>query len=60
MSNHATAQHHQDTAVSAEAFNELHSLLGDRLTTAKDVRVGTCKRCLSSPPPPAACRRIPP
>ncbi len=38
MSSHATAQYQQNTAASAEAFSELHNLLGDRLSTAKDVR----------------------
>ena len=38
MSSHAAAQYRQNTAVSAEAFSELHDLLGDRLSTAKDVR----------------------
>ena len=38
MSSHAAAQYHQDAAMNAEVFSELHSLLGDRLTTAKDVR----------------------
>ncbi len=38
MSSHAAAQHRQDTAMSAEALDELCSLLDNRLTTAKEVR----------------------
>ena len=38
MSSRAAAQHHQDTTMNAEALDELHSLMGNRLTTAKDVR----------------------
>ena len=38
MSSHAAAQYQGDTAVSTEAFSELHNLLGDRLTKAKEVR----------------------
>ncbi len=38
MSSHTAAQYHQDAAMSTEMLSELHSLLGDRLTTAKDVR----------------------
>ena len=38
MSNHAAVPHYQDTTISAEVSDELHNLLGDRLTTAKEVR----------------------
>ncbi len=38
MSSYAAAQYHRDTAMSPEMFDELYSLLGNRLTTAKDIR----------------------
>ena len=38
MSSHAAAQYYQDAAMSPEMLDKLHSLLGDRLTTAKNVR----------------------
>ena len=38
MSSHAAVPYHQDTAISTEVLDELHRLLDDRLTTAKEVR----------------------
>ena len=38
MSSHAAAQYQQDATMSTEVFSELQSLLGNRLTTAKEVR----------------------
>ena len=38
MSSHATARPHQDATVIAEVLDKLHGLLGDRLTTATDIR----------------------
>ena len=43
MSSYAAAQHREDSAMNAEALDELHSLLGNRLTTAKDVRESHAK-----------------
>lgn len=38
MSSHAAALHHQGTTMIAAVLDKLHSLLGDRLTTTKEVR----------------------
>ena len=43
MSSHAAAQYHRDTAMNPEVLDKLHSLLDDRLTTAKEVREGHAK-----------------
>ena len=38
MSSYTAAQYQQDAATSTEVFSKLHSLLGDRLATTKEVR----------------------
>ena len=50
MSSHTATQHHQDATMMAEVLDKLYSLLGDRLTTAKDIREDHAKDVSHHPP----------